>query len=230
MSEHIVKRYDDELEDLKKQILEMGGMVERMIATAMRALTERDATLAREVLEADNAVNRREISIDALAVRLLALRQPAARDLRLIATAMKINTDLERIGDTAVNMSERALELLEEPQLKPYVDLPRMGELARNMLKNALDAFVEGDVVKAQAVRDSDDEIDDLYKQIHTELVAYMQRDPQAVNRGLKLIFIAKYLERIADHATNLAEMVTYLIRGDDVRHAHSRHRPGSGE
>lgn len=230
MSEHIVKRYDEELADLKKQLLEMGGMVEKMIATAMRSLLERDAKLAKEVIASDHEVNRKELSIDALAVRLLALRQPAARDLRLIAMAMKINTDLERIGDTAVNISERSIELLDEPQLKPYVDLPRLGELARKMLKDSLDSFVHGDLTKAKAVRDGDDEIDALYKHIHQELVAYMMQDPQAINRGLKLIFVAKYLERIADHAVNLAEMVTYLIRGDDVRHERSLSKINTGE
>lgn len=223
MSEHIVKRYDAELAGLKKELLEMGGMVEKMIADAMRALTERNGDLAKAVIAYDHHVNRKELAIDAAAVRLLALRQPAARDLRLIATAMKINTDLERIGDTAVNLSERCIELLDEPQLKPYVDLPRMAILAQHMLKESLDSFVEGNVVKAKKVMDSDHEIDALYIQIFRELLTHMMADPQAIGRGLRLTFVAKYLERIADHATNIAEMVTYMIEGEDIRHPFSR-------
>ncbi len=223
MSEHTLKRYDDELNELKKRILQMGGLVEKMIADAMRALTERDAALARKVISYDHEVNRVELDIDALALRMLALRQPAARDLRLIATAMKINTDLERIGDTAVNLSERALEILEEPQLKPYIDLPRMAAAAQVMLKDALDCFVEGNVTKALHVRRADKEIDDLYDQIFRELLTHMMADPKAISRGIRLTFIAKYLERIADHATNIAEMVTFLIEGEDIRHPKSR-------
>lgn len=223
MSEHIVKRYDEELAQLKQEILTMGGMVEKMIADAMRALIERDAELAKKVIEYDHEVNRKELAIDALAIKLLAMRQPVARDLRLIATAMKINTDLERIGDTAVNLSERALELMEEPQLKPYVDLPRMATIVQELLKDALDAFVQGDVTKARAVMERDATIDALYQQIFRELLTHMMADPRAIGRGLRLTFIAKYLERIADHATNIGEMVRYLIEGEDVRHLRSR-------
>lgn len=224
MSEHhIVKRYDEELTDLKQRLLEMGGLVEKMIAEAMRALTDRNAEVAEGVIRMDHEVNRMELAIDALALSILATRQPAARDLRFIATAMKINTDLERIGDTAVNLSERTIELLDEPQLKPYVDLPRMAVLAQEMLKKALDAFVEGNVKKAREVLTADSQIDDLYTQIFRELLTHMMADPKAIARGLRLTFIAKYLERIADHATNIAEMVSFLIEGEDIRHPRSR-------
>lgn len=225
MSQHIVKRYDEELSTLKKEILSMGGMVEQMIADAMKALIEGDGDLARKVIEYDHEVNRKELAIDKLAVDILAMRQPVARDLRLILMATKVNTDLERIGDIAVNLSERALELLEEPPLKPYVDLPRMAALTQELLKEALDSFVENNVAKAQEVMKADDEIDALYKQIFRELLTYMLDDPKSVGRAIRLTFVAKYLERIADHATNLAEMVTYFVEGHDVRHLNSRKR-----
>lgn len=223
MGEHIVKRYDEELSDLKQRLLGMGGLVEKMIAEAMRALTERNAEVAKAVIGMDHEVNRMELAIDALALSILATRQPAARDLRFIATAMKINTDLERIGDTAVNLGERTIELLDEPQLKPYVDLPRMAVLAQDMLKKSLDAFVEGNVKKAREVLAADAQIDDLYTQIFRELLTHMMEDPKAIARGIRLTFIAKYLERIADHATNIAEMVSFLIEGEDIRHPRSR-------
>jgi phosphate transport system protein len=223
MSEHIIKRYDEELSELKQRLLEMGGLVEKMIADAMRALIERNGELAKSVIAMDHEVNRIELDVDAKAINLLALRQPAARDLRFITMAMKINTDMERIGDTAVNLCERTLELLEEPQLKPYVDLPRMATLAQEMLKKALDAFVEGNVKKAREVMEADNQIDDLYTQIFRELLTHMMADPKAISRGLRLTFVAKYLERIADHATNIAEMVSFLIEGYDIRHPRSR-------
>ena len=225
MSPHIVKRYDEELSTLKKEILTMGGMVEKMIADAMKALIDGDAELARKIIEYDHEVNRKELAIDQLAVDILAMRQPVARDLRLILTATKVNTDLERIGDIAVNLSERALELLEEPPLKPYVDLPRMAARTQELLKEALDSFVENNVEKAQRVMKDDDEIDALYKQIFSELLTYMLDDPKSVGRAIRLTFVAKYLERIADHATNLAEMVTYFVEGHDVRHPQSREK-----
>ncbi len=222
-NEHIVKRYDEELAELKKEILAMGGIVEKMIADAMRALIDGNGDLARSVIQYDREVNRKELSVDSMAVNILAKRQPVARDLRLLTMAMKVNTDLERIGDTAVNISERSLELLEEPPLKPYVDLPRMSALTQTMVKQALDSFVEGNVKLAQTVIASDDEIDALYQQIFRELLTHMMGDAKTITRAIRLLFIAKYLERIADHATNIAEMVTYLIEGEDVRHLDSR-------
>ncbi len=223
MAEHIYKRYDEELAELKREVLVMGGMVEKMIADAMKSLIEGDAALAKTVIEYDHEVNRKELSIDAKAVDILAMRQPVARDLRFITTALKINTDLERIGDIAVNISERTLELLEEPPLKPYVDLPRMASLAQAMVKDALDSVVEGNVEKARHVMEGDDTVDALYQQIFRELLTHMLADPQAIGRAIRLTFIAKYLERIADHATNIAEMVTYEIEGQDVRHIRSQ-------
>lgn len=225
MSEHIVKSYDEELAALQQGILSMGSMVAQMIAIAMKALIESDGALARHVIQSDHEVNLKELEIDKLAVNLLAMRQPVARDLRLILMATKVNTDLERIGDIAVNLSERVIELLGEPQLKPYVDLPRMAEMAQAMLGDALEAFVEGDVEKARLVMEQDDAIDALYAQIFRELLTHMLSDSAAVGRSIRLLFVAKYLERIADHVTNLAEMVTYFVDGEDIRHLHSQER-----
>ena len=225
MSEHIVKSYDEELATLQKGILSMGSMVAQMISIAMQALMESNGSLARHVIEADHEVNLKELEIDKLAVNLLAMRQPVARDLRLILMATKVNTDLERIGDIAVNLSERVLELLNEPQLKPYVDLPRMAEMAQAMLGDALEAFVQGDVEKARLVMEQDDAIDALYAQIFRELLTHMLGDPATMGRSIRLLFVAKYLERIADHVTNLAEMVTYFVDGEDIRHLRSQER-----
>ena len=223
MSEHIVRRYDEDLAAIKRDLLEMGGMVEKMIADAMRALVERNESLARQTITYDHQVNRKELEIDALAVSILAKWQPVARDLRFITFAMKINTDLERIGDTGVNICERAIESLSEPQLKPFVDLPRMAARALEMLKGALDAFVTENVEKANQIIESDSVIDDLYQQIFRELLTYMMADPKIIGQGLRLTFVAKYLERVADHATNICEMIKYLVQGQDVRHLRSQ-------
>ena len=225
MSAHIVKSYDEELAALQQNILTMGKMVSEMISHAMKALMERDDVLARQVIEADHQVNLKELEIDKMAVDLLAMRQPVARDLRLILTATKVNTDLERIGDIAVNLSERVIELLAEEPVKPYVDLPRMAELTQVMLRDALDAFVRGDVEKAGRVMEQDDAIDAFYHQIFRELLTHMLSDAKVVGRSIRLLFVAKYLERMADHATNLAEMVTWFVDGDDVRHLRSQER-----
>ena len=216
---HTDKHYETELKALHLKILEMGGLVEKQITNGMSALINRDDEQARVTIDRDHAVNAMDVEIDDLCFRLLALHQPAARDLRLITTGLKITTDLERIGDMAVNMCERVLELNQETQLKPFVDLPRMAEVAQAMLRESLDAFVREDVGLALKVCRDDDAIDDLTHQLFRELLSYMIEDPATITRAIRLLFIAKYLERIADHATNIAEMVVFMVKGKSIRH-----------
>jgi phosphate transport system protein len=223
MSEHIYKPFDAELRSLKDMILAMGGLVEAHISDALKALVDRDGARARAVVESDRQVNALELQIDGLCVRMLALRQPAASDLRFIAAALKIVTDLERIGDLAVNMGERALQLADEPRLEGVVDLPRMAAGVQKMLRDALDAFVTGDAKKAESVLAGDDEIDAMMRKIFDEIRADMKKDPANIDRGIATIFFAKHLERLADHTTNVAEMVVFLVRGQDVRHGGKR-------
>jgi phosphate transport system protein len=217
--EHTDQHYESELRELHLKLLEMGGFVEKQIANAVSALVRRDDELARLTIDRDHAANRMDVEIDELCLRLLALHQPAARDLRLITTALKITTDLERIGDMAVNICERVLELNQEPQLKPMIDIPRMAEITGVMLRESLDAFVRGDVDLALKVCRDDDMIDNLTTQLFRELLSYMAEDPHTISRGIRLIFVAKYLERIADHATNIAEMVVFMVKGKSIRH-----------
>lgn len=217
--QHTDPHYEEELKSLHLHILEMGGFVEKQIANAVLALTERDDALARLTIGRDHTVNRMDVEIDELCLRLLALHQPAARDLRLITTALKINADLERIGDMAVNMCERVIELNQESQLKPFIDIPRMAEVAQEMLRESLDAFVREDVDLALKVCRDDDMIDGLTHQLVRELLSFMIEDPHTTTRGLRLIFIAKYIERIADHATNISEMVVFMVKGKSIRH-----------
>jgi phosphate transport system protein len=216
---HIDRHYDEELQELRHLVLEMGGFVEKQIADAMRALVERDDDAARLVIDRDKAVNRMDVQIDDICLRLLALHQPAARDLRLITTALKITTDLERAGDMAENISERAIELGREPQLKPFIDLPRMANIAQGMLRQALDAFVREDAELALQVCHQDDAVDALTDQVLRELLTFMMEDPHTISRALRLIFVSKYLERLADHATNIAEMVIFMVKGKSIRH-----------
>jgi phosphate transport system protein len=222
-STHTDKAFEADLRDLREKLLAMGAKVEALIAESMRALTERDSPLAERVIQADKEVNRLEVEIDETCRRILALRQPAASDLRLITTALKIVTDLERIGDLAVNIAERAKDLNEAPPLKHYVDTPRLAELAQQQVKKALDAFVSSDVAKAEAVLKEDEHLDVLYLKIFNELLSYMMEDSKNIRRATALMFIAKHLERIGDHATNVAEMVVYMVRGTDIRHPRSR-------
>ncbi len=216
---HIDRHFEGELQELRHQLLEMGGLVEQQIADAMRALVERDDAFARQVIERDRTVNRMEVQIDEICLRLLALHQPAARDLRLITTALKITTDLERVGDMAENICERVIELSREPQLKPLIDLPRMGSIAQRMLRQSLDAFVREDTELALQVCEQDDEVDRLAAQLLRELLTFMMEDPHTISRALRLTFVSKYLERIADHATNISEMVVFMVKGKSIRH-----------
>ena len=213
------RHFDDELKDLKAKLLRMGGIVEEQIQGALRALVERDSRLAREIIENDHQVNTLDVEVDEDCLRLLALQQPTARDLRLVTTAMKISTELERMSDLAENVCERAIELNEEPQLKPYIDIPRMANWALQMVREALDAFVMSDAVLARKVTADDDFIDDLTQQLFRELLSFMIENPQTITRAIRITFIAKYLERIADHATNVAELVVYMVEGKIIRH-----------
>jgi len=227
--EHTSRQYERELRELKDKILLLGGTVELMIASSMRALLGRDSETARGVIASDPRVDEAELEIDHLCISLLALRQPAASDLRFITTALKIVTDLERIGDSTVNIAERAIELNEQPPLKPYIDVPRMASTAAGMVHQALDAFVNRNPDEAREVLAMDEGVDRLYVQIFRELLTYMIEDPKSTTRALGITFIAKYLERIADHATNIAQMVIFLCEGQDVRHSPAGRSPASG-
>jgi phosphate transport system protein len=215
----MLRHFDEELGALKEKILRMGAMVEEQIANAIKALVERDTDLARHVIENDHRVNAMDVQIDEDCLRLIALHQPMAGDLRFLTTAMKISTELERMSDLAENISERSIELNEEPQLKPYIDIPRMAQEALRMVKESLDAFVNRNSELARSVCKADDVIDDLNHQIFRELLSFMIEDPQTTTRAIRISFISKYLERIADHATNIAELVVYLVEGKIIRH-----------
>jgi len=215
MERHI----DVELRRLKDALLRMAGLAETAIGLAIKALVSRDAETARQVIASDDAVNALEIEVDELCLRTMALYQPEARDLRFLAMALKINNDLERMGDQAVNIAERTLELLKEPQLKPLIDIPRMAELAQGMVKDSLDAFVQQDVERARAVCRRDDEVDRFDDQLFRELLTYMMEDTKAITRSVNLILVSRHIERIADHATNIAEDVIYLVEGKTVKH-----------
>jgi phosphate transport system protein len=213
------RHFHEELEALKQTLLAMGGLVEDQIRRVMRALLERDDALAQEVIDRDQQVNAYDVEVDETCVSLLALHQPTAGDLRFITTAMKIVTDLERIGDQAVNIAQRVLELNREPQLKPYIDLPRMAEKAQSMVKESLDAFVARDTALARKVCADDAFVDALKEQLFRELLTFMMEDPKTIPRAIRLILISRFMERVADHATNIAEMVIYLVDAKMVRH-----------
>ena len=213
------RHLDVELNDLKKKLLLMGGSVESQLQDVLQAFIERDSDLAIRVVENDLHINTIDVEIDEACLRLLALHHPTAGDLRFITTAMKISSELERISDLAENIAERAIELNEEPQLKPYIDIPRMAEWTSRMVKECLDAFVNRDAELARKVCRDDGFVDDLTGQLFRELVSFMLEDSRAITRGTRLTFIGKYYERIADHATNIAELVVYLVEGKIIRH-----------
>ncbi len=213
------RHLDVELKELREKLLLMGGSVESQLQDALQALTERDSDLAIRVVENDLSVNKLDVEIDETCLRLLALHQPTAGDLRFITTAMKISTELERMSDLAENIAERAIELNREPQLKPYIDIPRMGNWTIHMVKESLDAFVNRDAALARKVCKDDDFVDDLTEQLFRELVSFMLEDPRTITRAIRLTFIGKYYERIADHATNVAELVVYMVEGKIIRH-----------
>jgi phosphate transport system protein len=220
---HIDKAYERELTELRERLLEMGGLVENAISSGVRSVIERDVALAEQVKTRDREINRLEVDVDGTCRRILALRQPAASDLRFLTTALKIVTDLERMGDLAVNIAERAIELSQGPALVPLHDLARLADLSQEQLKRALDAFVTRDVDKAEEVLRGDEMLDALYLKIFNALLALMMEDSRNIRRATSIMFAAKHLERFGDHATNLAEMVVYMVRGTDIRHPKSR-------
>ena len=197
----------------------MGGLVESAISRSIRSLVDQNKELAEQVIRDEPKINRMEMEIDGMATRLLALRQPVARDLRFLMSALKINTDLERIGDLAQHVAERSISLMHHPLVKPMIDIPKMASLVQSMLLKCLDAFVNGDDVLARSVLLADDEVDALRDAVYTELQEIMQRDPGVIPAAIDLIFVARNLERIGDHATNIAEDVVFLVKGVDVRH-----------
>jgi phosphate transport system protein len=217
--EHTNREYEQELRRLREQLLLMGAKVEEIIRGSIRALTERDTALAEQMIVFDKKINQLELEIDELCMQVLARRQPVASDLRFITMALKLVTDLERIGDLGVNISERVIELNAEPPLKPYVDTPNMAREVQEMLHEALDAFVAADADRAQRVIVRDRNVDAYYTQIFRELLTYMMEDPRNIFRATRLQSIAKYLERIGDHVTNLGEMVVFMVKGKDIRH-----------
>ncbi|WP_455245038.1 phosphate signaling complex protein PhoU [Petrachloros mirabilis] len=213
------RHVDQELADLRAQILRMGALVEEQIEGSIKALVDRDIDLASRIIERDTAVNSLDVDIDERCIKLLALQAPTARDLRFVTTAMKISTELERMSDLAENICERVIELNEEPQLKPYIDIPRMARWTMQMVHESLDAFVRSDAALARKVCADDDFVDDLTHQLFRELLSFMIENPGTITRAIRLTFIGKYLERIADHATNISELVIYMVEGKNVRH-----------
>ena len=214
-------RYEEELQALKQRLLTMGALVEERVHRSVRALIDRRLDEAEAVIAADQEVNDLQIEIDHRCVTLLALQQPAASDLRLITAALKINDDLERIGDQAVNIAQSVIKMLPQPPLKPLIDIPRMADIAQSMTRDSLDAFVKRDAELARSVLKRDDEVDQLKDQVFRELLTYMMADPGTISRALALILISRNIERIADHATNIAEDVIFLVEAKDVRHRH---------
>lgn len=214
-----MRHFEEELDELRKRLLEMSGLVESAIYRSVHSLVERDENLAELVFTTEQRINQMEIEIDEMAVRLLALEQPVATDLRLITSAIKINNDLERMGDLAYNVAERAVCLMHEPAVNALIDIPYMANLVESMVRKCLDAFVKKDAELARSVLVSDDAVDDLRTGIYKELIRYMEENPDRIHQGLDLIFVARNLERIGDHATNIAEDVLFLVDGVDVRH-----------
>ena len=215
------RHFETEMQSLKNRLLSMGAMVEERVHQAVLALMERNADSADRIIAGDVEVNELQIEVDDRCLKLLALQQPMASDLRLITAAMKINADLERIGDQAVNIAENSLKLMNAPPLKPIIDLPRMAEIAEGMTRDSLDAFVRKDPMLARSVLARDDEVDALKDTIFRVLLTYMMADPGTIERALSLILVSRNLERIADHATNIAEDVIFVVEAKDVRHHH---------
>lgn len=213
------RKFDEELNNLKEKLMQMATLAEESIAMAVRSLKERNKDYAQQVFKIEETLNLLDIEIDNLGMRLFALRQPMASDLRLIMASMRIAVELERIGDLAVNIAERSLELLKQPPLKPLIDIPRMAEIAQQMVKDAIDAFVNKNDGLAKSVCERDDEVDDLNDQIFRELLTYMMQDPKTIEKAVELILVGRHLERIADHATNIGEDVIYFVKGKTIKH-----------
>lgn len=216
---HTSREYERELREIKDRLLYLGALTERAIERSITALLERDSDLAQQVICEDDQIDRIDVEIEEKCIRLLALRQPAARDLRFITTAIKINGHLERIGDMASNIAEKAIILNEVQKIKPYIDLPRMAEITRKMIRESLDALVHENVELARKVRADDDTIDQLNEQIFRELLTFMLEDTRKIHASLYIMQISKSLERISDHAAGIADMVVYMVTGQSVRH-----------
>ena len=213
------RHFDEELKNLKEKLLYMGGIAETMISGSVKALVEQKEDIIDQVYKNEDEINLLQIEIDDITIKMIALHQPAAVDLRFLVTAIKINSELERMGDQAINICQAAKELLKQPLLKPLIDIPRMAEIAGQMVKDSLDAFVQQDPKLAKSVCVRDDEVDDLKDQVFRELLTYMMSDPGTIQRAMDLILISRHLERIADHATNIGEEVIFMVQGKDIRH-----------
>jgi len=211
--------FHKELQELKENLLKMAALVEKAIRDAVLSLVKRDSDLAEKTFQFEDRINKLEIAIDEMCLKLLALRQPMAVDLRFITSAMKIVTDLERMGDQAVNIAERAISLNQEPQIKPYIDIPKMAEIAQSMVKDVLDAFVNHDSKLARSVCERDDLVDGLNDQVVRELLTYMMADAKTITRAVHLMIVCRCLERIADHATNIAEDVIFMLDALVIKH-----------
>ena len=222
MAERLVPHFQEELQQLKTRLLEMGGLAEDRVRSVVQALVDRNAGTVDRVLSGDGPINQLHIEIDSRCFKLLALHQPMAVDLRAIVSAVKINTDLERVGDLAINIAEAVKRYMRHAPVKELIDIPRMADIAQRMLRDSLDAFVRRDTVLAQAVLDEDDALDALKTQVFRELLTYMLQDPSTIEPALDLILISRHLERIGDHATNIAEDVIFMVSARDVRH-HAR-------
>ena len=219
MADRVVPHFQDELEQLKRRLLEMGGLAEDRVRAAVEGLVSRDTAIVDHVLVGDTPINQLHIEIDNRCFTLLALYQPMAVDLRAIVSAVKINTDLERVGDLAINIAEAVTRYLRHAPVKELIDIPRMARIAQTMLRDALDAYVRRDTAMAQAVLDQDDELDGLKTQVFRELLTYMLQDPATIEPALDLILVSRHLERIGDHATNIGEDVIFMVSARDVRH-----------
>ena len=213
------RQFDEELKNLKEKLMQMATLAEESITLAVRSLKERNENYAHQVFQGEEKLNLLDIEIDNLGMQLFALRQPMAIDLRLITATMRIAVELERIGDLAVNIAERSLELLKQPPLKPLIDIPRMADIAQQMVKDAIDAFINRNDKLAKGVCERDDEVDDLNDQIFRELLTYMMQEPKTIEIAVELILVGRHLERIADHATNIGEDVIYMVKGKTIKH-----------
>jgi len=220
--------FDAELESFRSHLIMMGEKSMEQVRRALQALVERDISLADQVIAADDEIDKLEIGIDDDAIRYMNLRAPIATELRLVIVGMKASHDLERVGDEATNIARRAVRLSGEPPLKPYVDIPRMAEIAIEMLRDSLDCFLNGDANKALAVVQRDNEVDAINKQLYRELSSYMIESPETISRALELMFISKSIERIADHATNIAEEMIFLVQAKDIRHSEEVKKGGA--
>ena len=217
--EKLQRHFQEQLDDLSEKVLVMGGLVEEAIGQTVSALVTRNSVLAKRIILDDETIDRFDLEIDQVGMEILGLHQPVARDLRFVITAMKITNDLERIADLCTNVAERAIELNEEPQLKPFIDIPMMARRAQQMVRGALDAFVQRDAAAARAVIAMDDELDDRMEQVFRELLSYMIEDPKTITRALRLMFVAKYFERMGDQATNIGEQIVFMAEGRVIKH-----------